>query len=98
MRSENKMKKTENIGYWFLRDVCKTSDGRTIGIIWWVVCKKTRKVALASNMGDDYPYLIQGTHITDNDGEKECHDGESCLNIDCPYAKNQKLIDAINKN
>lgn len=86
------MNKTENIGYLWLGENIKTPDGRkTIFKIWWGICKKTKKVALASLI-PVYPLLIQDTGINE---EKECFDGEYCLNIDCPYAKSQKLIDAI---
>lgn len=88
------MNKSENIGYLWLGENIKTPGGRkTKAKIWWGICKKTKKVALAGLI-PTYPLLIQDTSINE---EKECFDGECCLNIDCPYAKSQKLIDAINQ-
>jgi len=90
--------KTENIGYWWLGDEIRTPGGRKVKAkIWWGVCKKTRKVALVGTT-NIHPILVTSTHITEYDGKKECFDAPSCLNIDCPYADNHKLIDSINKS
>lgn len=91
-------KNVENIGIWWLGHELRTPAGRKIkGKIWWGICKKTKKVSHAVICTDTLhamtPMIIQKTDIKDN----VCFDGASCLNVDCPYAECNSLIDAISR-
>ena len=79
--------------YWIKEEII---DNEKKAEAWWGICKKTRKVAfmrhVTSQLDALIPLIMQDIYYCEN---VSCDDGKYCLNIDCPYATHNKIIDGF---
>lgn len=87
----------ETIGIWWLKEEMTTKNDETQAYAWWGICKKTKKVAfmrvIAGTLYEMLPLIMNDILLSEEFGG--CDDGKYCLNIDCPYCKNVRLITSI---
>ena len=95
---EDMMKKhfgIDKCGIYWLKEEIKDPNSNTNAYAWWGICKKTQKVAfmrlISSTIYEILPLIMQDIYFS----ESSCDDGKYCLNLDCPYATNTNLINAI---
>jgi len=91
------MNSIKKCGIYWLKEEIKDPNKETKFYVWWGICKKTRKAGfmrmITSNLYEILPLMIQDVYFS----ESSCDDGKYCLNLDCPFANNDKLIDAVLK-
>lgn len=91
------MNSIKKCGIYWLKEEIKDPNKESKVYAWWGICKKTRKVGfmrmITSNLYEILPLMMQDVHFS----ESSCDDGKYCLNLDCPFAINYKLIDAVLK-
>ena len=89
----------ETIGIWGLEEKMTIKYDETKAYAWWGICKKTRKVAfmrlVTNTIYEALPIVMNNILLSDEFGG--CEDGKYCLNLECPYSLNSKLITSIKK-
>ena len=95
----------ETIGIWWLKEEITVSEAvasksnETKSYSWWGICKKTRKVAfmkfVTNTLYELTPFIMNDILFSDKWGG--CDDAKYCLNLDCPYNVNTKLITSIHE-